>query len=378
MKSKRTANHRSLPLVSRTLGAHKQLLRFIYGHGLATGDRLPPQQELRKTLNFSNDTLTAAMEHLVNAGVLVRKRRVGTVVANPDAPGQGIWSVALAFWPYSDRSVPFDSQLFHVLQSALVREGIRCRLYAYAGSEHSGALRLGDFPALAEDVTDGYCDAVVTPAWLDVASHATVRQAGVPLIHVGSWEDAGGGVIIDQQEMAEKAVALLASQECRRLAVVSHDQPKPGYERYWHGFCQGLTATGLTPLRAAHVTSDLTFGVAGGAVVADKLLALPPARRPDGLVVLDDWLTLGLCARLSQGDEYRPRIVTQSNRQAPLAFALPVTRFEVDIAALGREALALVHRSLRNPQAEAQVVWVPPAQPADNMEVQTTVLKVAV
>src|SRR5699024_1088770 len=72
-------------------------------------------------------------------------------------------------------------------------------------------------------------------------------------------------------------------------------------------------------------------GMRAGFEIAQHLLALPPADRPDGLIIEDDYLAMGLTSALARYCDYRPMLAVCTTRQSPLAFALPVIRYETDI-----------------------------------------------
>ena len=166
--------------------------------------------------------------------------------------------------------------------------------------------------------------------------------------------------MIEQSEMVRSAVRLLVARGCGRLAVVSHGSPFPGFSRFWEGFVCGLNEHGLVPDEAQNITGSGIQGIAGGQQAAERILALPTALRPDGIIVVDDWLAMGLAATLRQTLNYRPRLAVQTNLQIPLAFALPVLRFDVDIHELARKGVELFFDLLRNPQQPAKALWVYP------------------
>ncbi|MCF7837791.1 MAG: hypothetical protein K9N49_04105, partial [Candidatus Marinimicrobia bacterium] len=89
--------------------------------------------------------------------------------------------------------------------------------------------------------------------------------------------------------------------------------------------------------------------LAAGRVIARDLLEQAPARRPEGLIVLDDFVAAGLMAVLREADGYRPRMVVLTHVQNPREYPLPVFRFELDIAELAQRGVAVLLERLRNP-----------------------------
>jgi DNA-binding LacI/PurR family transcriptional regulator len=346
---------------SRVADACKQILRFIRAHALTTGDRLPTQPELRAAFGFSNHTLSSAMAALVENGVLVRKRKLGTVIADPDARGRRpLWSVGLAsFLPVEPLASSFFAHLSHRLQLRLVAAGCRCHVYVHSALPDGLPPVFEDFDDLEEDLAAGRLDGALTPV---MRARAHSVQAGpaatVPIVHVGSWEVAPEGVVIEQGDMVRAAVALLASRGCRRLAVVGIGPPKPGYDRFWAGFQAGLANAGLAATDGECIHAGP--GMKGGEAVAHELLARRPPLRPTGLIVLDDWIAMGLTGVLAGGNGYRPQVTVQSNAQAPLAYPLPVFRFELDVEELAARAVQLLLARIENPLLAARLEWLTP------------------
>jgi GntR family transcriptional regulator len=62
--------------------AVEQLRAMIHSGELPTGSQLPSEPELAKALNISRSTLRAALSYLENEGTVVRRRGVGTFVAD--------------------------------------------------------------------------------------------------------------------------------------------------------------------------------------------------------------------------------------------------------------------------------------------------------
>ncbi len=331
---------------SRATSAVKAVLRYAHRQGLAAGDRLPPQQDLRGALGFSNDTLTAAMRTLVDAGVLHRKSKAGTVVADLSATVPNLWSVAILVPPAQEMiEVPFFAQLMHFLQSHFRQVRHDCRVYPSQGPWRHDLGRLDDFPGLSEQVQASHVDAVLTTFHGDTAVWNWARERQIPVCHVWWYERAPLGVIIDQKPMVTAAARRLAGEGCGRLAVVSQSPPGRGGRRFADGFEEALRAL---PVRSGGIL-HAGPGAAAGYALAEQLIARAAEERPDGLIVIDDRIAMGLTAGLAARSDYRPRIAVHANRQAPLYYALPVIRFEIDIEQLAAMAVHLLAQRLLTP-----------------------------
>ena len=357
--AKPTVEQQRLTTDSQVVKACKLIVRHLHSRGLKPGAKLPTQAEFRQSTEFSNDTLSAAMRLLAAAGVLTRKKGLGTVVDNPDAVVRGLWTVGLAFPADALCNIPFFSQLLGALQARLVQADCRCRFYLGPGPT-AGPRYFSYYPFLEEDLTEGRLDAVITPAEVTADSWKKFLAAGGIPVYVGAYENARCGVLIDQRAMVRQAVGMLVRQGCRRLAVACPSYPNPGYDRYMEGFRAGLAEAGLPRTAGKPVCSGRLHGVEGGRRIAAELLSRSPHERPDGIVAVDDWLVMGMAAALRDAGAYRPRIVVQCNKQASLAFALPVTRFFVDVEELAAQGVALTLERLNVPARPERIQWLQP------------------
>jgi DNA-binding LacI/PurR family transcriptional regulator len=336
----------------------RELTRLICVDGLLPGDSLPSQATLRAEKGFHNNTLNPAMQLLVDSGVIRRKARSGTVVVDPEGTVPGLWRVGLGMPPAAAEQM-FYAQLFHLLQVSLQAFGATVQVFMLEDDTPVHGLGFQHFPGLTEACENGQLDGFITSLRIDGEDWQAWHERGLEMVSVGAWEEAPAGVIIEQGRMVTEAVGMLRERGCERLAVVSQHLPDPGYDRFWHSFRQACGKAGLSEDSARGLHGGR--GPAGGWQVAEQLLDMPECERPDGLIILDDRVATGLTAVLAPNSaNYCPQIVVQTNLQAPLAFALPVLHFEVDIEALARRGAAMLIARLRNPQTEARREWLYP------------------
>lgn len=340
---------------SRVAAAYKELVRYIHKRGLGPGRRLPCQEDLRNELGYSHHSLSAAMGLLAEGGVLRRKPKVGTIVEDPDATARGVWTVGLITQPQEVLEVPFFAVLVNLLQSELIRLG--CRVHMYPNAAGCPSDRLEQFPGLPAEIEAGRVDGVLATVSLLGEDVERAREQGVVLVKVGPPGTPQNGVCIDQARMVQTATESLVEDGCSRLALVTNFKPRSGPNGPWQRFCETLDAQpGAQTGESLHEGN----GPRAGIEVARQLLGRPENKRPDGLIIADDRIAMGLTAELAKAGNYRPRIAVQTNLQVPLAFALPVDRYCVDIedmAGLGAEKML---RQLRNPSLPEEVTWVEP------------------
>lgn len=344
----------------QTASVARDLKRLIHSVGLRSGDRLPTQEQLRETHGFHNNTLNAAMDILMKCGVLTRKRKVGTVVADPHSPVPSLWRVGVTVVPAASEQT-YYAQLLHFMQVHLQAAGAEISLFmqqTQMPDPHTSPA-LSDFNQLPEACAGGSLDGLLLSERISGENWGKWHKQRLELTHAGAWEDAPAGVVIDQRPMVEDAVARLASAGCRRLGIVSMYGPQPGFCWFWDSFRTAVNASGLGESNIVSLHGG--DGLHGGWRVAQHLLEMPSRMRPDGLIVIDDRIASGLTAVLAGANgEYRPRIAVQTNRQAPLAYALPVIHYEVDVDELARRAVANLMARLLNPATELQREYLSP------------------
>lgn len=349
---------------ARERAAHtaKALLHLIHLRQWQAGDRLPPQEQLRRTLGIGNARINAAMALLVHNGILARQTKTGTVVRQPHARLPDFWTVALpTFVPHEPGAHSFFVHLHHSLQTRLLQARCRIRVYVQPCDPDGMPRSLVFYEELLADAERGALDAVISPVVIEPRSEVRARLGAIPAVHIAGSETEPCAVHIDRLELARRAVHLLAAHGARRLVLVLCGQPQAASGRCWEGFRQGLAEVGRATAQASPLCAGR--GLPGGVEAGRALLALPPSRRPDGLVIMDDWIAHGLTSVLRQAGGYRPALVVQTNRQVPLGFGLPVIRCEVDIEELARRAvdLALAGLTGRRDVPAVQYVEAVPA-----------------
>ncbi|MBN8709924.1 MAG: hypothetical protein BGO12_10565 [Verrucomicrobia bacterium 61-8] len=338
----------------KTLEVLRTLSRYICESGMEPGDKFPAQTELRERFGFHNNTLTPAMKMLEECGLLERRRKFGTVlrrkVETSDIPA--LWRVGMAI-SASVATEPFYGQLFHFLHRRLRDIGVSQRHYISSGLEDDGQGRFSKFDQMNEDLTDARLDLVLSMVGLPESDMLSWEKRSIPFVHVGSHQTAPCGAIIEQSRMAREAVSLLAERGIKKTALISVVVSDAGF---WKSYQQALCEFQMPCSdKQLHVTER---GPLEGRHVAERILMLPPAKRPEALIITDDRVASGVAATLANESTYRPVLVVRTNRQAPLAFALPVIHFEIDIDELAQRAVELVQERLLRPSHPQRRVFV--------------------
>ncbi|MCX5660953.1 MAG: substrate-binding domain-containing protein [Planctomycetota bacterium] len=354
---------RNAPAASRlrhrpqALKAYKRILQYIRANGLEQGDRLPIQPALRKALGLCGSTHGAAMEALLDDGVLVARQKVGTLVADMGAIERVPWTIGIVAIPIEWQAAStFTSDLFARLQAALSRAGCGCVSYHNQGpwpSPHE------EYGALESDLAHGELDGLLAMTDLSAADWRKALDRGVPPCHTHWNEQTPCGALVDQS-WAGDAVRLLAGRGCKRLAAGSNSERGSKNNRFWRAFDKGVREAGLSPDACATLDLDSKsgFNIERAALEqAQRLIRLPARKRPDGLIITDDGFAARLAMILREAGDYRPLMAVQTNRQHPQMFLLPIFAYEVDIQELAQQAAGLLLERVRNPATPERIVW---------------------
>ncbi len=201
---------------------YRLLVQKIHGEGLRPGDKLPPQESLRPEFGASNVSLSKAMNKLVADGIIERKTRVGTVVANPNAVDMSAWTVALPLnWNLGSVPPPFYARLTGMLQQGLALAGCECRAYPKMAFAIARRHRTTDFLNLQKDIDAGLIDAILTPTDLDDADLRDLDDRGIATCFATSWNQVPCGTVVDNGVFARDACRALAARRVRHIGLVS-------------------------------------------------------------------------------------------------------------------------------------------------------------
>jgi LacI family transcriptional regulator len=122
---------------------------------------------------------------------------------------------------------------------------------------------------------------------------AALRALEVPWMLVGTSfsQLRGDAVLADNRRGAYLATWHLLDEGCRRLAFVNGPRTAPTSDSKWLGVRDALFETGV---EADVPTHQVDFSPEAGEVAARELLDVPAASRPDGIVVADDAIAVGV------------------------------------------------------------------------------------
>lgn len=224
--------------MSQIVAARKKVIRFIHQHRLTKDNRLPVDNDLRTLLGIPDPVYRKAMLSLVEYGVLYRKRRLGTVVADPDACVPDTWTIAVTQHTMQQMSnLPVEHLLKEWIRSHLAIRGCIDRSYVSPmnSSQMPTTNRIGCFTKLMEDLQAQRVDGVMT-------THYFVQSREYPVCYLGAWQDAEFGVIIDYAAFVRMACRLLIQKGCDQLALMTGHRGSSGAQHVRSAFESITTA----------------------------------------------------------------------------------------------------------------------------------------
>ena len=327
----------------RTMSVYRDMIRFLGEKGAEEGYRLPTQDIMVRNLKTCHATLQVAMKWLVEDGVLSRTRKKGTFVLQPypAAPKRAIWRIGIVM-PSLGNSA-FLPLLTHFLHQHLSHQGASARAYFLspkaAPAAEVVARRDSEFLGLAEDIRDGLLDGIVTATRLRCPS-LPVSSAGI------LYDQSGFGAVYDEEFFMRTAVDFLEANKAKRVfCILPFDLAEifPPMGEMLTQLRAHLEAKGGTlEVTQNHAMPD------SGRQLAQRLLERPPSLRPQGLVIQSETQAQMFCNTLA-ATSYHPLIVTQTNKQIPTTFALPVHKLAVDVEEVAACAVRLLIEKLRRP-----------------------------
>ncbi len=283
-------------LPRRVESARNALISYIRDHGLTTGDRLPAYARLRSEFGFGSQTIAAAVDSLCKLGVLEVRDKVGLFVADPDGGHLTGRTVAVAVRQLAGSA--YAATLAGFIQKSLAERSCRClTFYQSTSPADSPYPALAEFPGLEQAVSEQRCDGIISLCPFSGNDRKHLQKLGVPCCFIGDDDlDAMPlAVVIEVKKFISDAEKALKNAGCSNIIQ--------------------LCATNeQLSRRGGNMPAMVGASYDGGEKIAASLLALPPEKRPDGIISDDDTIVSGLLAKIITGQlpdvTYMPHIAT--------------------------------------------------------------------
>ena len=286
----------AVELPRRVESARNALITYIHDNGLSQGDRLPAYASLRAEFGFGSQTIAAAVESLCALGVLEVRDKVGLFVADPHGGHLTGRTVAVAVRNLTGSA--YAATLTGFIQKLLNEQNCRCLTFFQATDPgRSPCPSLAEFPGLEQAVSEHRCDGIITLCPFSAEGKNFLEKYSVACCFIGDddHENMPLSVVIEVKKFIHDAMNALKNSGCSKIfqLCASADQRS---------------------MRSGELPALVGESYSGGAEIAHKLLAMPPAERPDGIVSDDDTIVSGLLAELVSKQlpeiDYMPQIAT--------------------------------------------------------------------
>lgn len=275
-------NFSGMPLYRR---AALQLQELIVRDGLQPGDRLPSSRELQKRFGVSLVTIEAGMKLLVESGVLSRRPRLGTFVANGSAgapPAAARRRLRIVF----SGILPRDLYWSRVLTTL-------CTLPELAMFEKSLDVVNGAMPELVPAPEAG----MILCGYTAPELVRRLRQEKIPFVMIGSFnvpdqpEFPFDAVVHDDVERSYLATRHLLELGHRAVFCIVGPSGSRLAEDFQNGYRRAMTEYNVSD-RPCHLELAERHTVELGEQIGVRMLTRVP--RPTAVFCCDDRLAIGV------------------------------------------------------------------------------------
>ncbi|EDM27295.1 hypothetical protein LNTAR_21315 [Lentisphaera araneosa HTCC2155] len=303
---------------SQVAACCRDIVRYIASNELSVGDKLPSQEELRKVLNYSHNSVTPAMNLLVESGMLGRKRGLGTVVLNLKSQPKGLWRIGLAFGLMDvNHKSQYQNVLTSYLQEQSQKNHCHIRFYVLNYDKKDQLHELSHFGMLENDCQAGRLDGIISSAYFSQTAIDQAMGYHIPICKLGKHENYQ--LKIEYSEESFHALAQNMLNEGDKILYLGSLDEK-AHHHYLTNYQEFVHLSTNTPV--------------------DSLLELIKNKGFDNIIVRNDVVALELSSLMSQHGLTNPLII-QSNKQVPLYYSTPVRKIELDIEHLAQQALEM-------------------------------------
>ena len=351
---------------------------------LGPGAKLPTMAELSVELGISVMTLNRALSELEAQGIVVRRQGSGTYVA--DELSQT--AVALVY----DRDVfgpdasPFCSLLLHEATKLAEVNNEKFNLYLTMPEIEGEPLGPPIPSDLDEAIRTKRLGGVLFAGESNPAALQWILNQGVPLVALSHAPVAPFRVRIDHAQVAQMGVAELAKRGCKRIALwipagvgIGAGEVGASFEEL-EAFKNALEANGLKTdeslvlnrqqLSANVPSTPLGSNREQGRDAAQAVFGGARKNWPDGVVCLDDMMTLGALPEMKKlGVEVARDVqfATHTNVGSALlvGFGEELIQLPIDPARVAGAMSAMLEALLRGEEIGESVVAIGPESSAN-------------
>ncbi len=308
--------------------------RKIRSGQLPPGEKLPTQRELAEELGVSGTTVHFAFQALIEEGLLVGRRALGTFVADRQP---GLRQVGLCYFGsnYSHPEHLYLRALHQALQQQLQEMGVGMPVFQQTEWDNGSRTLSRE---LVEAVNSRTLDGLIVPSTNPVERDA-VEKLGIPVAYNSSGNYANC-VKFNVLQFLDLAFAEVAAAGCRSVGLISAlstnvlHKPKTGihdYVAFTRHFVE-LAGNARVSIKKEWTHCPENETVLRGSSHEEygyentrRLLAQPEL--PESLIVYSDALARGaIIALLAEQEKAKTMtLILHKNEGVPLICPLPAT-----------------------------------------------------
>lgn len=351
-------------LGNQTERAKQALINYIRDRKLKAGDFLPVQNDLRAMFGVGAVTIQRAVAALKDAGMLTSIPRKGVMIKNPEPNGFTGREIGLVSMYRSYD--PFSMCVMQCLQLQLHFAACQSKLFVRNFPEMTHVDTLSYFDGLKRCVEQKQLHGLITAVSFDEKTWEFFHKHDLPVVSLASASRNGGYRIIHGTDV--KRMFQLV-RECGLLRPAMIHCGYPAVEQIRNEFTAGCSM----PLE------DYLFFLApemvpenrpqdwhnGMCDVMDRIAAMPPERRPDVVLIPDDFLVAEfhrklVLARL-KGFDWKPHLIYCRHPQLPLFSPedIPGDYFERDLMQYAEVTVQTLLKLIRGERVPQELVLVP-------------------
>lgn len=357
------------PPANKTEQTQQYILNYIQERHLVHNDRLPPENDLCRTLNVSRVTVRAALKELEEKGLVYQRRGSGTFVGEHSLPQRA----ELTYVPYVAPSFSKYFRQMEILsgiEDYLKSRGMYVTFHSTGDQESRSEILL----RLAEH---GTRNVIVSPGSIGSAREreefddllVRLRQMGCEATLVGhaSRTITTDAVFADDLDIGRTAVEHLLRQGYRRPAYWFHDEAVYAdgvQDDRCLGYRSALREHGLpdAPELICRIlnregNSDADFD----RLAAEALDRVLQTAAPDAFFCCNDASALLLCGLLRVRGYRIPEDIGVVGVDAlPMTESHdpPITTFDQPFFDMGRRAAQLCCARMADPQKEYEQIYM--------------------
>lgn len=338
---------------NQTEAVKRKLLCYIYDQKLQEGDPLPPQSELRKMFNVGAFTIQRAISALQKSGILETIPHRAVRVKSLNADGYNARQIALVCLRRS--YIPTSTILLQCLQQQLADQNCQCKLFLRNSDQMTDTDSLSQFDGLKRCIEQGIIHGILTTVSFDDPSWEIIRANHIPVVSTGTASH-NCGCKVKFDSILPKTFELIKKRNLHRPALIHCGYPfVDEIRREFHTYFAGNPDCSSHFLFPEIITGDIPLPIAEKAgKLLDEFCAMPPDKRPDVLIIPDDFLMNFIYTDLlrrklnDRSLQWMPHFIYSTHAQNPFFTpAEPIGDcFEYDIMKYAGHTVQVLHDNM--------------------------------